>query len=282
MAATPSYARRRLGAELRKLREATGLSHQRVAAECGWDGSKISRIENAKVTLSRHDLYRLGHVYNVDDSELGVLEGWLDDSRGPRWWSEFRSVLNASYEEYISLESQSTRIVTGNSAAIPGILQSRSYALAAVTASALVTDPEDAAALVDVRMRRQKILAGESPVEYTAILSAALLYMQTGGPSVLREQLLHLLEQSELPNVAIHVLPFESRVLINMGAVSILDFPGPRNPSVVYIEFHDGALFKDADRDVRRYRRGMEHTLTSTLSVKDSRALITARLDELP
>jgi transcriptional regulator with XRE-family HTH domain len=280
MAATPGYARKRLGSALKDKRTQVGMTLALVAGHFGWDGSKVSRIENAKSALTRHDLYKLGGLYGISDVDLLAMEAWLEDGSGIQWWSSYRDILTTTYEELISLESQSTRIVTASSSVIPGLLQSPAYANSTLRASPFVTDPDDAATLVEIRIKRQRILTEDAPVEYVALLGEALLQVQIGGLEVQVEQLTHLLELTALDNVSVRIAPFVSPFLI-MGEISILEFTGPRDPSVVHIEYQDGAIFKETPRDVARYKRRLRHTEGICLSEIESRGLIRQRLDEL-
>lgn len=281
MSSTPNYARRRLGLELRRMRTEAGKPLEEVALDCGWDKSKVSRIENAKISMTRHDLYQFVHAYGVDGEHLARLENWLSDSRGVAWWREFADVINSQYEELIALESQAFRVTTANFCVIPGLLQARDYARATLTSSAFVPDPDNADALVQVREKRQRTLHGDNALEFTAAIGAAVLHVETGGKKVLRKQLHHLLELSELPNVAIRVVPFTTDAGIYLGGTSILDFPDPHDPSVVHVEYQNGSEFKESDRDVRRYRRSLQHVLNCALTVEESRKTIASRWGEL-
>ncbi|MGC0416640.1 helix-turn-helix domain-containing protein [Embleya sp. AB8] len=280
MAATPGYARRRMGAALKERRKQSGLTLDQVAAQFGWDGSKVSRIENAKSGLSRLDLLKLGALYGIPDADLEAMEAWLEDSSGVQWWAGYADILTTTYQERISLESQSTQIVTATSSAIPGLLQAPGYARATFEISPFVTDPDDASALVDIRARRQRIFTEDAPVRYTALLSEALLHAQIASVDVHRDQLAHLLRLSSLDNVTIRIAPFVSPFFVG-GEVSLLEFTGPQDPAVVYIEYQDGAIFKETPRDVARYRRKLDHTAGACLSGPESRDLIKVRLEEL-
>ncbi|WP_202512176.1 DUF5753 domain-containing protein [Streptomyces sp. SID3343] len=212
---------------------------------------------------------------------LARMETWLSDSRGVAWWREYADVIDSGYEELIALESQASRITAANSSVIPGLLQSQDYARATMTSSAFVPDPDDSDALVHVRSLRQRILYGENAVEFTAAIGAALLHIETGGRSVLRGQIEHLLALTDLPNVAVRVVPFTAEVGIYVGGTSLLDFPDAFDPSVVHLDHHNGSVFKDGDRDIKRYRRSLDHILKGALSVGESRQVFASRLEEL-
>ncbi|MFE3206051.1 helix-turn-helix domain-containing protein [Embleya sp. NPDC059237] len=280
MATTPGYPGRRLGAALKAWRKQSNLTLGQVATRLGWDGSKVSRIENAKTGLRRLDLLKLGALYGIPSSDLEAMEAWLEDSSSVQWWAGYKDILTTIYEERISLESQSTRIVTAASSAIPGLLQAPGYARATFEISPFVTDPDDASALVEIRSRRQRIFIDNAPVTYTALLAEALLHARIASLDVHREQLAHLLELSSLGSVEVRIAPFASPFLV-VGEVSILEFNGPQDPSVVFVEYQNGALFKETPRDVLRFRRLLDRTADACLSGSASRDLIKARLEEL-
>lgn len=281
MTGVPSYARRRLGAELRRLRGDAELSGDEAAEACGWDQSKISRIETAKVSLSRHDLHRLFGLYGVPPEEAERLEGLLADTRGRRWWAEFADVLNTAYEELISLEAYASEIGSANGSLVVGLLQTREYATAVVNSGPMVPDPDRADALVEIRLRRQRVLTDPNPATLTAVLSESVLQCEIGGRQVLAGQLKHLLELSDLPQVTIRVLPSSSSANAHIGGITLFDFAEVHDPSVLFIEYQGGMLVKESDRDIRRYRRHLEYLSTSALSAEDSRKHIATKLRAL-
>ncbi|MFE5327900.1 helix-turn-helix domain-containing protein [Embleya sp. NPDC056575] len=276
-----SYARRRLGTELRLLRTASGLSGEEVADSCGWDQSKISRIETAKVAVSRHDLRRLCGIYGVCATDVERLEALLIETRGPRWWVAYSDVLDAAYEELIALESQATEIRAANAGMILGLLQTRDYAAAVIGSGPMIPDPERADALVEIRMRRQRVLTGQNPARFRSVLADGALQCEIGGRGVLTRQLAHLLELGELPNIDIHVIPTSSTANAYNGGLTMFDFSGPHAPGVLFVEYHGGMLIKEEDRDLRRYRRHLDYLFANALSTDESRTLISARMRSL-
>jgi hypothetical protein len=147
--------------------------------------------------------------------------------------------------------------------------------------SAFVPVPDDVDALVMIRRWPHAILTGETPVMYEAILSEALLRMELGGRDLLRGQLTHLLHLGDLDNVELRIVPFAAGAGAIVGEVTVMDFPDQRDPSVVYVEYQAGAVFKGTERDVRRYRRDLAHVRAAALSPTESRKLIADRLGEL-
>ncbi|MFI6586559.1 helix-turn-helix domain-containing protein [Embleya sp. NPDC050493] len=280
MAVQPSHARRRLGVELRRLRTEAALTVDQVVQGLEWSRTKLIRIESAKVSLTRHDLLRLCRLYDADQDEVRRVEGWLDETNSFRWWQAYNHVITPTLEEFIALESQAVRIHTANIGVFPGLLQAPGYARAVFASGPHVPDPDVADALVELRVRRQKILDDED-VEIVATISAALLYAETGGREVLREQLWHVAAVMERPNVEVRVIPFSAQRVILTGGIVLFDFPEGIDPSVVYTEYEAGMDAKDSVIDVRRFRRLLNHLHDSALSPEDTGKCIATRLEEL-
>ncbi|WP_436777001.1 helix-turn-helix domain-containing protein [Yinghuangia sp. YIM S09857] len=281
MAGAPNYARRRLGSEMRRLRLEADLSGEDAADACGWDKSKISRIENARVAVSRHDLHVLCRLYGADTGASTRLEGWLTDTRGPRWWSGYTDVISSSYEELIELEGQASEIRTANANLVPGLLQCKSYAAAVFSTGPMIPDPDRADALLEVRMKRQRVLAREDPVKLTAVIAESVLRCEIGGRAGLADQLRHLLEVGSQPNVRIRVLPSASTASAFIGGITLFDFPDNDDLGVLFIEYHGGMLVKDDGRDIRRSRRHLDYLFANALSEEASRQHIAGRLKDL-
>jgi transcriptional regulator with XRE-family HTH domain len=278
----PTYAQRRLGGELRQLRAKAGLSLEGAAGAFCWSKSKLSRIETAKLPISRHDISRLAKLYEASDEEIARLENWAArKTQSYMWWNEYSDVVSSAYEEFISLEEQATDIQLVNSSVVPGLLQARGYAHAITTSGPFIPDPDIVDALVDVRMKRQRVLTGDNPVTVSATISATALYVDPGEPTLLRDQLRHLLTIGSLPNVEIKVIPLDSPLGAFIGGLTLFEFDHEHEPSVVYVEYHGGMIPKESDREVRQYRRHIEHIHQHALSTLDSQKLIAERLENL-
>ncbi|GGV69225.1 MULTISPECIES: helix-turn-helix domain-containing protein [Streptomyces] len=270
----PTVRRRRLGQELRRLRELKGMTAEEVAERLLVSQSKISRLENGRRSISQRDVRDLCGVYEVEDQR--VVESLMQmakDSRQQGWWHSFGDI---PYSVYIGLETDAASLRVYDPQVVPGLLQTRAYAQALITGALPETAPADIDKRVQVRMRRQeRISATENPLRLWTVLDEAALRRVVGGKAVMREQLEHLVEQSQLPHVTVQVIPFEMGAHPGLnGQYAILEFPDAADSSVVYIEGVTSDLYLEKANDVRKYSVLYEHLRAQALNVEQSRQFI--------
>jgi transcriptional regulator with XRE-family HTH domain len=272
----PTVRRRRLGSELRKLREDTGMTAEAVAAKLLVSQSKISRLENGRRSISPRDVRDLCEAYGVtDQAHIEGLMAMARESRQRGWWHAFGDL---PYSVYIGLEQEASSIRNYESLLIPGLLQTPEYAEACVWGIEPDKDREAVQRRVDVRMKRQERILGEDPVEFWAVIDEAALHRMVGDRGIMRQQLEQLQSYCELQHVNLQVLAFEAGAHPGMsGAFSILEFPESADTAVVYLEGVTSDLYLEKESDVRRYTGLYEHLRATALSVADTRRLI-ARL----
>ncbi len=263
----PAVRRRKLGAELRRQRELTGMTSREAACAVGWHQSKVSRIETGSSGVKPADVARLLDVYSVSDPELRALLGALcgagamDEggkgagSGGRRgWWYAYRDLLPSAYLDFISLESEASCARTLETTVVPGLLQTPDYARAVTRAALADPPPEQVEELVRVRMARQAVLGGRRPLELCAVLDEAVLRHEVGGRQVMAEQLGHLLERGSLPHVRLHVLPFSRSNHIGItGPFVIFSFPRIADLDVVVLDHLTSSLYLERKEDLRAY-----------------------------
>jgi transcriptional regulator with XRE-family HTH domain len=275
----PTVRRRRLGAELRRLREQKGMTAEDVAQQLLVSQSKISRLENGRRSISQRDVRDLCTVYGVtEDAMVDGLMTMARESRQRGWWHAFGDL---PYSVYIGLEQEAAKILVYESLLLPGLLQTREYAEALVAGIQPDRDAEAVRRRVEVRMQRQERIQGELPVDLWAVIDEAALTRTVGDPEVMRGQLEHLAQLGELPHINIQVLPFRSGAHPGMsGAFSILEFPESADTAVVYLEGVTSDLYLEKEPDVRRYTGLYEHLRASALSTVESKALILDKAKE--
>ncbi|GHJ39807.1 helix-turn-helix transcriptional regulator [Streptomyces sp. TS71-3] len=270
----PTVRRRRLGQELRRLRELKGMTAEEVAERLLVSQSKISRLENGRRSISQRDVRDLCGVYDVEDQR--VVESLMQmakDSRQQGWWHSFGDI---PYSVYIGLETDAASLRVYDPQVVPGLLQTRNYAEALIRGALPETPAADVDKRVQVRMRRQdRVYASETPLRLWTVMDEAALRRVVGGPGLMRDQLDHLVEQSQLPHVTVQVIPFEmgAHPGIN-GQYAILEFPDASDSSVVYIEGVTSDLYLEKSGDVQKYSVMYEHLRAQALNVEQSRDFI--------
>ncbi|MEJ8635612.1 helix-turn-helix transcriptional regulator [Streptomyces sp. NPDC006475] len=270
----PTVRRRRLGQELRRLRELKGMTAEEVAERLLVSQSKISRLENGRRSISQRDVRDLCGVYEVDDHRIvDSLMQMAKDSRQQGWWHAFGDI---PYSVYIGLETDAASLRVYEPQVVPGLLQTRQYAEALIAGALPETGTTDIDKRVSVRLRRQdRIKESDHPLRLWVVIDEAALRRLVGGKNLMREQLEHLVELSQLPHVTVQVLPFEmgAHPGIN-GQYAILEFPDASDSSVVYIEGVTSDLYLEKANDVQKYSVMYEHLRAQALNVDQTRAFI--------
>ncbi|MEU2658477.1 helix-turn-helix transcriptional regulator [Streptomyces sp. NPDC007325] len=270
----PTVRRRRLGQELRKLREGKGMTAEQVAERLLVSQSKISRLENGRRSISQRDVRDLCGVYEVDDEAMvNSLMQMAKDSRQQGWWHAFGDI---PYSVYIGLETDAQSLRVYEPQIIPGLLQTRAYATAVISGALPESTPADIEKRATVRTRRQeRIRDDERPLRLWAVIDEAALRRVVGNRQVMVEQLEHLVEQSHLPHVTVQVLPFDTGAHPGIsGQYSILEFPDASDSSVVYIEGVTSDLYLEKGPDVSKYSYMYEHLRAQALGVEQTREFV--------
>ncbi|RDG33959.1 helix-turn-helix domain-containing protein [Streptomyces corynorhini] len=270
----PTVRRRRLGQELRRLRELKGMTAEEVAERLLVSQSKISRLENGRRSISQRDVRDLCGVYEVEDTRIvDSLMQMAKDSRQQGWWHAFGDI---PYSVYIGLETDAASLRVYEPQVVPGLLQTRSYAEALINGALPESAVPDVEKRVGVRMRRQdRVNTPDNPLRLWAVVDEAALRRVVGNKQLMREQLEHLVEQSQLPHVTVQVLPFEMGAHPGItGHYAILEFPDAADSSVVYIEGVTSDLYLEKANDVQRYSVMYEHLRAQALNVDQTRVFI--------
>lgn len=269
----PTVRRRRLAAELRDRRDRVGLTIEEVADRLEWSAAKVSRIENAKVSVLPRDVRFLMGVYGVEGEAAELLLTLSRESRQKGWWHAFGDAIPHWFQVYVGLESEATGLRLYESDFIPGLLQTEAYARASYEAS-LVTMRDEIDRQVALRMARQERLTGPDAPQLWTIINEAAIRTRVGGSDVMRAQLAKLQEAAGLDNVTVQVLPFSKGAHPAMvGAFHILSFVAP-DPQVVYLEYYTGSHYLEKPAEVERYTLMYDHLRAAALPPDESVALI--------
>jgi len=280
---SPTVRRRRLGLILRNMREKTGLTGEEVGAAIERSGSWVSRVETGRVGLRGRDLNDLLKVYGNDEQSVADdLLALAREGKQRGWWSKYADTLSGPYATYIGFESEAAELLSYETLVVPGLLQTEEYARSVFGSSMRPNNSGDSVERkVAVRMARQELLTGENPRKVWAILDESVIRRQIGGPVVLRGQLKRLNEAALSPHVTIQVVPFNAGPIPGMiGSFSVVRFPSPRDPDIVYIEGATGDIFAEAE-DAVWYDEVFDHLRAAALSPFESRSMIERISDEL-
>ncbi|MFI6103627.1 helix-turn-helix domain-containing protein [Streptomyces sp. NPDC093595] len=271
----PTVRRRRLGQELRRLRELKGMTAEEVAERLLVSQSKISRLENGRRSISQRDVRDLCGVYEVEDHRIvDSLMQMAKDSRQQGWWHAFGDI---PYSVYIGLETDAASLRVYEPQVVPGLLQTRRYAEALISGALPESSAADIEKRVNVRARRQeRIKDAEQPLRLWAVIDESALRRVVGDKQLMIEQLEHLVEQSQQPHVTVQVLPFEMGAHPGIsGHYAILEFPDAADSSVVYIEGVTSDLYLEKANDVQKYSVMYEHLRAQALNADQTRQFIT-------
>jgi transcriptional regulator with XRE-family HTH domain len=274
--------RRRLAAELRRLREAAQLTCDEVAARLDCSASKISRIETGRVLVSPRDVRDLIAIYGVPEDQRGTFIQLARESRQKGWWQTWGDV-QPHFATYLGMESEACEIRQYSVARIPALLQTEDYARAVVTGSRVGTGryPDPAERTVKMLMERQR-LATVSPPTAQVVLDEAALRRLVGGREVMRRQIERLIEVSSMKTTVLQFIPFSSGAHVSLDLpFVILGFPDPADLDVAAIGYPTGMVWLEDAAEVHSYNTFFRHLQAAALSPRDSGALMTSVLKGL-
>ena len=243
-----------LGGQLRRMREAVGITPEHAGYEIRASRSKISRLENGRVKLKSRDVTDLLTLYGVtdEDTRAKFLE-LVRQSNAADWWRKYSDILPDWFETYVGLEAAAATIRSFEVQFVHGLFQTEDYARA-VTRLRMAAPDDEVERRVALRLKRQELLGRPNPPNIWSVMDEAVLRRAVGGPAVMRAQFQHLIEVAELPHVTLQVVPFARGVHAGeSGSFTVLRFEERYLPDVVYIEQLTGATYLDQRSDVEHY-----------------------------
>jgi transcriptional regulator with XRE-family HTH domain len=282
MAGTPTVRRRRLAAELRKLRERGDLTIEQAAQHVKLSKSTLSRIENGQVGVQPRTVTALLRFYGVGDTDAAGLVQLARDARQHGWWYDYSGTMPKWFAGYVAFEDEASTLKIVDIQLVNGLLQTPDYARAVISAEFPEESPDTIDERVELRMARQQILKRETPPRLWVVIDEAALMRTIGSHEIMAAQLLHLAEAAQLPNVTVQVLPLGQGAHAGMGVgFTIMEFTNPSDPTVVYLENLSGALFLDRKDHVNRHNLAFDHLRADSLSPVDSGKLLRVRAESL-
>ncbi|PDP85573.1 transcriptional regulator [Glycomyces fuscus] len=260
----PTVLRILLGTQLRRLRQEKGISRHDAGYAIRASHAKISRMELGQVSFKRRDVDDLLKLYGVDDVEQReALLGLISSANAQGWWHKYGDVLPNWFGVYVGLEEAASVIRTFEVQFVPGLLQSEDYARSVIRLSPTAASEEDVDSRVRMRMRRQRRFVEPEAPRLWAVIDEAVLHRPYGDAGVMRGQIEHLVEMARRPNITLQIATFAMGGHAAAGGpFSILRFPTPQLPDVVYLEQLSSALYFDKYDDTHRYAQTMDHLAT--------------------
>ncbi len=276
----PTALRIALGVQLRRLREARGLTTGQAAEAIRATHSKISRLERGRSAARQRDVADLLDRYGVTGAaEREEVLALARQAGTPGWWQGYSDVLPRWFELYVGLEKAASVIRAYEVQFVHGLLQTEEYARAVILIAHERAPAEEIERRVGVRMRRQEVLVAAGAPQVWAVLDEAALRRAPGGRAVLRAQLAHLLALADLPNVTVQIVPFDAGPHAAAGGpFTILRFPDPVLPDVVYLEQLNSALYLDQPDDVIDYLTVMDQLCVQAKTGAASKDMLHALL----
>ncbi|MDM4718765.1 helix-turn-helix transcriptional regulator [Micromonospora sp. WMMA1363] len=279
----PTVLRMLLGAQLRRLREASRVTREGAGWEIRASESKISRMELGRVGFKERDVADLLTLYGVTEpQEREALLKLARDANSPGWWHRYGDVLPTWFQAYLGLEAAASLIRTYEVQFVPGLLQTRDYARAVVLLGHGRATPMEIERRVALRMQRQRLLRRRNPAQLWAVVDEAVLRRPIGGPEVMRDQVVALLEATRSPHVRLQIMPFAAGGHAAAGgAFSILRFGDADLPDIVFIEQLTSALYLDKRDDLENYVVAMERLCVEAEPPERTPEILGGILDDL-
>lgn len=276
---SPTVRRRRLASELRRLREAAGLTIDEVGDKLECSASKISRIETGHVGVTPRDVRDMLELYPIDADQREALVQLAREARKKGWWHAYNEVFTGSF---VGLESDASSLHAHQALLVPGLLQTEDYTRAVHKAIRPDQPDEEIERRVLARLARQKLLEDPQPPEYWAIIDEAVLHRVVGGPDIMRTQLNRLIDAAEMPHVTLQAVPFGAGAHAGMeGPFLILGFPEQADPDVVYVENTTTGSYLEEPSDVYRYTLMFDHLRASALNTSETLRMVKDAADRL-
>ncbi|MGH3828584.1 MAG: helix-turn-helix domain-containing protein [Pseudonocardiaceae bacterium] len=271
-----------LGNQLRQLRETSGITTGAAGHAIRASHAKISRMELGRVGFKERDVADLLTLYGiVDEQERGSFLALARKSNVPGWWHHYSDLLPSWFEMYLGLEQASTVIRTYQSQLIPGLLQTEETARAVILLGNSTASADEIERRVALRMKRQKILTQPGAPNLWAVVDEAALW-RLDGRSAMQEQIRHLIEVADLPNVTLQAIPLYSGAHVAVGGpFSILRFSEPDLPDIVYLEQLTSSLYLDKIQDVQHYLVVMDRLCVQEKSPAETVRFLSSTLKEI-
>lgn len=271
----PTVRSRRLGAALRRFREAAGLDQAAAADAIMKSVSKVSRLESGMVSASALEVRTLMDCYGVQEAdERARLESWARSSNERGWWLDYQDTVRPDYADHITLENDSTYIRSWEPALIPGLLQTAQYAEAVIASGPTFIAPDRIGQLVEVRQERQKRIT-QGGTHFTAIIWEPAIRALAHAPDLREAQWLRLLDAGQRQNVTVQALPQSaSRTAGMSGAFVAFSFGVEPNVEAVTVRNVTNTTVVESAEDLAVYVNVFDQLRSAAMSPEETAKFI--------
>ncbi|MGH3776921.1 MAG: helix-turn-helix domain-containing protein [Pseudonocardiaceae bacterium] len=279
----PTVLRIALGTQLRRLREARGITREAAGEAIRASHAKISRLELGRVGFKARDVADLLTLYSVtDEHQRDAFLTLVRHANEPGWWRQYGDVLSSWFETYLGLEQASSVIRTYEVQFVPGLLQTEDCARAVMQLCQLHSSAAEVDRRVALRLARQDFLTQPGAPDYWAVVDEAVLRRPLGSQAILRAQVRHLIEMAELPNITLQVVPFRTGGHVAAGGpFTILRFAEPDLPDIVYLEQLTSAVYLDKKHETDNYLLVMDRLCVEAESPANTTSLLKEIIKEI-
>ncbi|WP_449063309.1 helix-turn-helix domain-containing protein [Planomonospora algeriensis] len=279
----PSVRRRRLAAELHRLRKEAGLTRDQAAQHAGCSPVTITRIESATSAATVGLVAMMLNLYGVSGERREALLQLARDARRRGWWYKVSEAIPEWVQSYVGLEEEAATFQEYQPEFVPGLLQTEGYARAVMRSAPVLPPDEELERRLSIRLERQeRVLGRANPPQMWFILNEAVMRRPVGGAEVMRGQLQRLIDLSEASGITMQVLPFAAGVHPAMdGGFTILSFPKPSDPDTVYVEYWQGSVYLEDVSEVEAYVLLFNHLRARALGPDETRSLVAQAMREM-
>ncbi|MER7479198.1 helix-turn-helix transcriptional regulator [Streptomyces sp. NPDC126510] len=280
----PTLLKMLVGVQLAGFREDAGLAQDQAARAAGFSAAKLSRIESGKGRRppTESDVRTLLELYGTDDYEVSVLLKLLQRAGEPGWWQRYdKRLMPEWFDRLVGLQEAAATIRTFEIQYVPGLLQTPAYTRAVVERGLPNAPAGEVERRVELRRHRARLVSRADAPQLWAIIDESVLLRVLGSAEVMREQLAHLVEMAERPNVTLQIVPLS---VTNASAPAIpityLRFGGLDLPDVVYLEHIKSANFLEDRDETEEYRIALDRLADEALKPRDSLELLRQTMEQ--
>ncbi|WP_424528804.1 helix-turn-helix domain-containing protein [Sphaerisporangium viridialbum] len=279
----PTALRILLGAQLRRLRTANGITREQAGEAIRASHAKISRLELGRVGFKSRDVADLLTLYGVGETdERATFLALAEQANAPGWWHKYSDLLPTWFELYVGLEEAASVIRTYEIQFVPGLTQTEDYARSVIILGHADASAEEIDRRISLRMARQRRVTSPDGPRFWALVDEAALRRPLGGPKVMRAQVERLLELTASPNITLQIVPFgHGGHAAAGGPFTILRFDEREIPDVVYMEQLTSALYLDKREETDPYMKVMDRLCVEASTVAESRRFLETFLKEM-